>query len=219
MKVQSLKWISPLVLATGLVFSASAASQPKRSEVAATAFHEVVIQTEPAAIVWIDGVRFGTTDKTGSLKIKTALSAGAHTLHVRTNGFKETSQPLTAAQNEIKAALVKTTDEAELAYQEAERLAGSEPERSADAYRKAIKLRPSYPEAYLGLARVLSDSSDFEAAQKAIASAKNFVPATPRPRPWRAVSRKITARNKGLSLPSGGRSPRGMAFSQRPMPD
>jgi len=49
---QFLKRIFSLVLATGLVFAASAASQPKKPGVAA-AFHEITIQAEPGAIVWI----------------------------------------------------------------------------------------------------------------------------------------------------------------------
>ena len=115
-------------------------------------------------------------DKGGKLTIKTVPS-GAHTLRVRADGFKETSQPLTALQKgEIKVVVVKTTDEAELAYQEAERLTGIDREKSAAAYRRAIKLRPNYPEAYLGLARVLSDSGDYEEALKAILAARKLRP-------------------------------------------
>ena len=72
--------------------------------------------------------------------------------------------------------LVKTTDEAELAYQEAERLAGADREKSAEAYKKAISSRPNFAEAFVGLARVLSDSGDLEEAEKAIVSARKLRP-------------------------------------------
>jgi tetratricopeptide (TPR) repeat protein len=136
----------------------------------------VTVVSQPEAIIWIDGVRFGKAGNDGKLTIKT-LSAGPHSLRVRADGYKETSQPLTAVQKgEVKIDLVKTTDDAELSYQEAERLTGSDREKSAAAYRKAIKLRPRYPEAYLGLARVLSDAGDQEEALKAITSAKRQRP-------------------------------------------
>ncbi len=143
----------------------------------ASQLRSISISTQPDAVVWIDGVRFGTTDKAGSLKIKT-ISSGAHSLRVRADGFKEKTEPLTAIQRgEIKIVLVKTTDEAELAYQEAERLTGVDREKSAAAYRKAIKLKPNYPEAYLGLGRVLSDAGDLDEALKAIATARKLRPA------------------------------------------
>ena len=122
------------------MISVSAYAQPKKTA-AVTQFRTITIETQPDAIVWMDDVRFGKTGKDGKLMIKT-VSAGAHTLRVRADGYKGRSQPLTLAQKgEIKIDLVKTTDEAELAYQEAERLAGADREKSAAAYRKAIKLR------------------------------------------------------------------------------
>ena len=136
----------------------------------------ITVSTQPETTVWIDGVRYGKTDKSGTLKI-TSVAAGAHTLRVRADGFKERSQPITAVQKgEISVTLVKTTDEAELAYQEAERLASGDRDKSADAYKRAIKLRPAYPEAFLGFARVLSETGDFDEAQSAITSARKLRP-------------------------------------------
>src|SRR5438093_62732 len=143
----------PLILIMVLMAASVYAQQTRFA--ASVQLHSVTIISQPEAVIWIDGVRFGKTDKAGRLEIKT-ISAGMHTLRVRADGFKERSQPLTAAQKgEVRVDLVKTTDEAELAYQEAERLTTADREKSAAAYRKAIKLRPNYPEAYLGLARVL----------------------------------------------------------------
>ncbi|MBK8465314.1 MAG: tetratricopeptide repeat protein [Chloracidobacterium sp.] len=137
-------------------------------------FRSITVVSEPSAVVWLDGVRFGKTGKDGRLSI-TTVPAGIHSIRVRADGFKEKSQSLTAAQKgEVKIVLVKTTDEAELSFQEAERLTSVDREKSAAAYRKAIKARPNYPEAYLGLARVLLDSGDTEGAAKAINSARKL---------------------------------------------
>jgi tetratricopeptide (TPR) repeat protein len=68
--------------------------------------------------------------------------------------------------------LTKTTDEAELAFQAAERMLTSDRQAAAELYRKAIKLRPKYPEAYLALARVLSDMQNLEEALTAIKQAR-----------------------------------------------
>lgn len=174
MKINYLKGIANILLAIGIVFSANVFSQ--KNAVPSESFRAVTVATQSDAIVWLDGVRFGKTDKDGKLTIKTVTS-GAHTLRIRADGYKERSQNLMAAQKgEIKIDLVKTTDEAELAYQEAERLTGVDREKSAEAYRKAVKSRPNYPEAYLGLARVLSDAGDIEGAEKAVLSAKKLRP-------------------------------------------
>lgn len=140
-------------------------------------FRSIIVVSEPNSVVWLDGVRFGKTDKDGRLAIKT-VSAGPHSIRIRADGFKEKLQSLTAAQKgEVKIVLVKTTDQAELSFQEAERFTTVDREKAIAAYRKAIKERLSYPEAYLGLARVLLDSGDTEEAAKAIASARKLRPA------------------------------------------
>lgn len=142
----------------------------------ASQFRTVTITTEPNASVWIDGVLYGSTGESGTLEIRT-VSAGAHSLRVRAPGFKEVTRPITAAQRgTVKVSLVKTSDEAELAFQEGERLSTIDRDRSADAYRKALKLKPNYPEAQLALARVLSDAGDLDEAKKAIAAARRLRP-------------------------------------------
>lgn len=136
----------------------------------------VTVLTEPIASIWLDDVLRGATDAGGKLEIK-PITAGAHRLRVRAAGFKETTQNLTAAQKgELKIALVKTDDQAELAYQEAEKLASSDREKAAAAYRKAISLRPKYAEANLGLARILSAGDDYDGALKAVANARRARP-------------------------------------------
>jgi len=139
----------------------------------------ITVVTEPRTIVWIDDVRFGKTDDTGKLEIKT-ISAGAHTIRVRADGFSELSKPLAAsAKGEIKMPLVKTTDEAELAYQEGERMTTVDRDKAIAAYQRAVKLRPGYRSAWVGLARVLTETGDLDGALKAIAGAKKFRPGFP----------------------------------------
>ncbi|MDQ3129697.1 MAG: tetratricopeptide repeat protein, partial [Acidobacteriota bacterium] len=152
----------------GLFASMVSAQKPATTQATRT----ITVITEPNAIVWLDDLRRGTTDESGKLIIK-PVTAGAHKLRVRADGFKEALQNLTAAQKgDVKIALVKTTDQAELTFQEAERLSTTDREKAIAAYRKAISLRPKYAEANLALARVLSASGDNEGALKAIAAAR-----------------------------------------------
>ena len=176
MEFRFVKRLSLVVAVFVAVFSGDVYSQAGKAANTAL-FRAVTVLSRPDAIVWIDGVNRGKTDKSGKLEIRT-VSSGAHTLRLRADGYKEKSQPLTAIQKgEIKVILVKTTDEAELAYQEAERLTGADREKSAAAYRRAVKFRPNYPEAYLGLARVLSDAGDLDEAKNALIAARKLRPA------------------------------------------
>ena len=141
-----------------------------------TVFRAITVVTEPSASVWIDGVGWGKADKTGRKEIKT-VSAGTHTLRVRANGFKEKTLPLTAVQKgEIIVTLIKTTDESELAFQEGERMAFSDREKAVEAYQRAIKLRPNYPDAYVALARVQTEMQDTEDALASILAARKLRP-------------------------------------------
>ncbi len=139
-------------------------------------FRTITIAAEPNAIVWVDGVRYGVTAENGKLEIRT-ITSGVHTLRVLADGFTEKSQPLTAVQKgEVKVSLVKTDDPAELAYQDAERQSAEDREKAAEAYRRAIKARANYPEAYLGLGRVLLGAGKPDEASKALAAARRLRP-------------------------------------------
>lgn len=175
MKFNVQKIVLVAVFAGFLYYPDSALSQVKKSATVSQ-FRSITVITEPGAVVWLDGVRFGKTGAAGTLEIKTVPS-GTHTLRVRADGFREKSQTLAAThKGDTTVTLVRTDDEAELAYQEAERLTGDDREKSADAYRKALRFRPNYPEAFVGLARVLSETGDTDEAEKAIASARRLRP-------------------------------------------
>ena len=182
----------------------------------ASPLRSITVSTQPETTVWIDGVRYGKTNKSGTLKI-TSVAVGTHTLRLRADGFKERSQPITAIQKgEIRVTLVKTTDEAELAYQEAERLASTDRDKSAEAYKKAVKLRPGYPEALIGLARVLNEAGDLDDAESDSQPPESSGTVTPRRPQFRAASTKTTATSQRPSRLSNVPSPRAKAFSLRP---
>lgn len=136
----------------------------------AQTIRSVVIVTEPAATVWVNGVRYGATGEDGKLTVRLAGAARA-SVRVRALGFKEATQPIAPAAKELKVTLTKTTDEAELAFQDAERLTAIDRPKAAEAYRKALKLRANYPEANVGLARTLAEMGAIEDAFKAINAA------------------------------------------------
>jgi len=136
----------------------------------------ITIVSEPNAIVWLNDIRYGTTDEDGRLTIKN-LPNGAKRLRLRADGFKESSQNLLAAQKgEIKVALTKTSDEAELAFQQAETFTVTDREKAVEMYQKAVSLRPKYLDAQLGLARALSANGDNEGALKAVKEARKWRP-------------------------------------------
>ena len=144
---------------------------------AQTAVRTITVLTEPNAAVWIDEVLRGKTDESGKLVVK-PIAAGIRKLRVRADGFKELTQNLTAAQKgDVKIALVKTTDEAELAFQKAE--AETDKTKAVELYEKAIKLRPKYAESYLGMARALEGQGDYEGALEAIKNARKIRPIYP----------------------------------------
>lgn len=166
------------IFCLGLIgLSAIAVPAQKRTNAALVSqMRTITIVSEPNAIVWINDIRYGATDADGRLTIKNAPN-GARRLRVRADGFKEITQNLTAAQKgEIKVALTKTTDEAELTFQQAEAFALTDREKAIETYKKAVSLRPKYIDAQLALARALSANGDNEGALKAVKEARKWRP-------------------------------------------
>jgi tetratricopeptide (TPR) repeat protein len=140
----------------------------------------LTITSEPNAIVWIDEIRRGITDASGKLTL-TKVSAGRHSIRVRASGFKETSATLLPGRRTLAVKLLPTTDSAELKFQEAEAARekardDASLEKAADIYREAIKLRPAFPAAQVGLARVLMSLNQFKEAHAAIDAARKTRP-------------------------------------------
>jgi tetratricopeptide (TPR) repeat protein len=105
-------------------------------------------------------------------------------VRVRAIGFKETTVALVPGRRVVAVKLVKTTDAAELAFQQAElereqAKDDAAREKAADLYRSAIESRPRFAAAHVGLARVLLDLNEYEDALSAIAAARSARPVYP----------------------------------------
>ena len=156
----------------------------KKPTTSSTSTRAFIIRSEPNAIIWLDGIRRGVTDDAGKLALE-KVTRGRHTLRVRASGFKERTLPLTSLQRgQIEVPLTRTTDEAELNFQKAEdarEKAKDEESRkaAADLYRRALELRPEFPAAHVGLARVLLDLNDYKKALQEIADARDGRPVYP----------------------------------------
>lgn len=176
-----------LALAVLVVVSFSSAyvsiAQRRSSTASPPQSKSLIITTEPNAIIWIDDVRRGVTDASGRLELK-KISAGRHVLRVRAKGFREVTTSLLPGRKSQAVKLTRTTDQAELAFQmaeEAREQARDEASRqtAAELYRNTLKIRSGYPAAHVGLARVLLDLNQYEAALEEIQAARRTRPAYP----------------------------------------
>lgn len=171
-------------LVGALLLIPSAASSQQRKATGRPALQTITITSEPNAIVWLDDIRRGTTDATGKLTLM-KWRAGRHILRVRAKGFKEsTVYLLPARRGKVAVKLVRTTDKAELTFQEAEtaREQAKDDEsrqKVAETYRGALKLRASFPAAHVGLARVLLDLNKYNQALAEIEAARQKRPVYP----------------------------------------
>jgi tetratricopeptide (TPR) repeat protein len=164
--------------------SIAAVQKSKPASKASQTAGSLTVRTGPRAAVWLDEVRRGTTDESGTLTIR-KVSAGRHTLRVRAAGFREATVQIPAARRgAFEVRLVTTTDEAELAFQEAEEARekardDEAKQRAAELYRKALALRPRNPAAHVGLARVLLDLNEHREALAEITAAREARPVYP----------------------------------------
>ncbi len=160
------------------------ASSQQQHRTTGSALKTITITSEPNAIVWVDEIRRGLTDATGKLTL-TTVTTGRHMLRVRANGFKESTIPLPPGKRgNILVRLVRTTDEAELAFQEAETAReqakdDATRQKAVNAYRRALKLRSSFPAAHVGLARVLLDLNRYQEGLAEIDAARAQRPVYP----------------------------------------
>lgn len=139
----------------------------------------ITIETQPNSSVWLDGVLYGRTSDSGELTI-TTVAPGRKSIRVRSDGFKESVTALLPTQRgKVQITLTKTTDPAELAFQEAERYATIDRAKAIKAYQTAIKLRPAYVDAHIGLARMFSEMGEAEKTEKAIAGLRKTKPGSP----------------------------------------
>jgi tetratricopeptide (TPR) repeat protein len=151
----------------------------RRSVPAVSSVSFLTITTEPNAIVWVDEIRRGQTDASGKLEIK--VSAGGHTLRVRAMGFRESTTRLLPGKRNVSLKLQPTSDQAELLFQQAEaareQAKDDQSRRKAEElYNEALKLRPAFPAAHVGLARVLLDLNEYRKGLSEIDAARRGRP-------------------------------------------
>jgi tetratricopeptide (TPR) repeat protein len=165
-----------------ILFSSSQAFSQRRTTVnSRTSAGGLTVMTEPNAIVWIDEIRRGVTDASGRLEIK-KIAPGRHTMRVRATGFKEVATPLLPGRRSVTVKLLRTTDQAELTFQQAEDAReqardDDARQKAAELYQATLRLRPSFPAAHVGLARVLLDLNKYQEALAEIEAARRTRPA------------------------------------------
>lgn len=181
MKLRSIRTLLSVSLVVLLfVSSASAQRRATSSPLRSSAF---VISTEPGAVVWIDEIRRGASDSSGRLELKN-VSPGRHVVRVRASGFKEATVPLLPGKRTVTLKLLKTNDQAELLFQQAEEARerardDAARQKAAELYRQALGIRSAFPAAHVGLARVLLDLNKTEDALAEIAAARRSRPVYP----------------------------------------
>jgi tetratricopeptide (TPR) repeat protein len=159
--------------------AAKSAAKPSASKTAAkpsAAAGVVNLSTQPGAVVWVDEVRRGAADAEGKLQLK--VTPGRHALRVRATGYAERTLPLLPTQRgAVSLVLTKATDQSEILFQQAEE--AREKGNAAGAvelYRQALKLRPRYAAAHLGLARALESQENFDEALEELHAARGVRP-------------------------------------------
>jgi tetratricopeptide (TPR) repeat protein len=170
-----------IVMGALSLVSINALGQRRAAAPARTA--SLTITSEPNAVVWIDDIRRGLTDASGRIELKN-ISTGRHTLRVRAMGFKETTMPLVPGRRSVAAKLIRTTDQAELMFQQAEDARekardDASRQKAAELYREVLRLRPAHPAAHVGLARVLLDLNQYQNALDEIEAARRTRPVYP----------------------------------------
>lgn len=139
----------------------------------------LTVNTQPGAAVWVDDVRRGATDAEGKLTLK--LTPGRHALRVRAKNFAERTLALLPTQRgALSVVLTPTTDAAELAFQQAEEAREKGNNAAAvESYRQALKLRPRFAAAHLGLARALESQGNTDEALEELKAARRARPVYP----------------------------------------
>lgn len=156
-----------------------ATAKPQTKTAAKPSPGVVAVSTQPGAVVWVDEVRRGAADAAGKLTLK--LTPGRHALRVRAKGFAERTLSLLPTQRgALSVVLTATTDEAELAFQQAEEAREKGNNAAAvESYRQALKLRPRFAAAHLGLARALESQGSTDDALEELKAARADRPVYP----------------------------------------
>ncbi|HEX7315128.1 MAG TPA: tetratricopeptide repeat protein [Pyrinomonadaceae bacterium] len=152
--------------------SAKSPAKPQTKSASTSSSGTLTLSTEPGAVVWVDELRRGAADAEGKLTLK--LTPGRHALRVRAKGFAEhTMALLPTRRGALSVALTRTTDEAELQFQQAEEAREKGNNAAAvESYRQALKSRPRFAAAHLGLARALESQGNTDEALEELKRAR-----------------------------------------------
>lgn len=176
------KTIKYLCQALGLVllfvsFDIHSFAQARR--LTTNAPRSITVSTATGAVVWINDVKYGQADDKGRFTAR-LVPTGRLRIRVRADGYNEASKVVLPSQKgEIALELAETSDEAVLAFQEAERQSVLDRDKAIAAYRSAVKLRPNFPEAHAAMGRVLLEQGKYELAEAAIKAARKYRPVYP----------------------------------------
>jgi tetratricopeptide (TPR) repeat protein len=133
-----------------------------------------VVTGHTGSVVFINNIRHGATDESGSLDLP-RVKAGSYPVRVRTAGYVDWRGSVSVrpgASRVLKVSQQPATDQALLHYQNGEALrdAGKN-EEAVKEYRKAVELRPVFPEARVAMVRSLVTLQDFAEAESQIQAA------------------------------------------------
>jgi len=128
-----------------------------------------LITNKPDVSIYLNGAFRGKSDQRGTLLIE-RLPASRYRLRARTVGFKDYRFEFRVAAGEARRLhvhLLPTRDRAELAYQRGEQWREEKKyEESVAEYEAALRLRRTFPEARVGLARSLLALNKHEESQQ-----------------------------------------------------
>lgn len=152
------------------------ASQAQKLAAAGRSYGSLKVTTGQAgSVIYINGIRHGVTNDSGVADIKRVWT-GSFPVRVRSVGFADWTGKVVIAANTTRALKVThlpTKDVALIHLQKGDAL--RDRGRNADAvkeYQQAIALRPTFPEARLGMTRSLIALQDFQEAEKQVELAK-----------------------------------------------
>jgi tetratricopeptide (TPR) repeat protein len=133
-----------------------------------------VTTAHPGSVVFINGVRHGVTNEHGELDLPHVF-AGSFPLSVRTTGYADWNGSVVVVAHGNRALKVTqqpTADEATLHFQKGNDLRDKGRNKDAvEEYKRALALRPAFPEARIAIARSLITLQDFKSSETHIQAA------------------------------------------------
>ncbi|HSB09004.1 MAG TPA: tetratricopeptide repeat protein [Blastocatellia bacterium] len=172
-----LQLLACLLLLSVSLTGSTAKAQTKGSRGPATATRATgtlkIITGQPGSVVFINGVRHGSTNESGELDLP-RVPAGSHPVRVRTVGYidgKASVVVAPGASRTLRVTQQPTADEATIHYQKGDALRDKGKNKDAvEEYKQALALHNS-PETRIAMARSLITLQDFQGAEMQIQSA------------------------------------------------